>query len=299
MLPYDQTRVILQRKNNQDYINATHIGTLVDLSESANGSGAVQHPNFIISQLPNTNPLTELFDFWTMILQQKIELIVCLCRENEFNQQFYWPTSKQASLNIMSLKVTLQSVKETPNSIQRIFTVENSTENISRTVVILQQNLKTTTALSIGNSSAAAATTTGIGLNELPENVSGFLKFVKECENFYLTQQRNRSHPILVHCMNGVSRSAVFLLVYTMIQVIDDLSVSSSSTSIISSLSSEFMLKLIRNMRAKRKYMIQSMYHLKYSYDALLYYMKGIRIFFINEWEFKIGTKNYKSLLNG
>ena len=212
-----------------------------------------------------------------MILQQKIELIVCLCRENEFNQQYYWPTDKQTSLNIMSLKVTLQSVKETSNSIQRIFTVENSTENVSRTVVILQQNIKTANALN-GNGSQAinanVTTTTGIGLNELPENVSGFLKFVKECENFYLTQQRNRSHPILVHCMNGVSRSAVFLLVFTMIQVIDDSSGSSSTQT--SSISSEFMIKLIKNMRSKRKYMIQSIYHLKYSYDALLYYMKGI-----------------------
>ena len=122
-------------------------------------------------------------------------------------------------------------------------------------------------------------TTTGIGLNELPENVSAFLKFVKECENYFLTQQRNRSHPILVHCMNGVSRSAVFILIYTMIQIIDNSSGSSSlSQTSSTNLSSEFMMKLIKSMRSKRKYMIQSTYHLKYSYDALLYYMKGIKI---------------------
>ncbi len=241
-------------------------------------NGASLHPNFIISQLPFTNQNADLFDFWSMILQQKIELIVCLCRENEFNHQYYWPTSKQTSLNIFSLKVTLQSIKETSNSTQRIFTIENTIENLSRTVVILQQNIKNTHGLNEINSTtidSTKVTTTGIGLNELPENVSTFLKFVKECENYFLTQQRNRSHPILVHCMNGVSRSAVFILIYSMIQIIDNSSGSSLSQTSSTTLSSEFMMKLIKTMRSKRKYMIQSIYHLKYSYDALLYYMKG------------------------
>ena len=277
MLPYDQTRVILQNKSNDDYINATHIGCLIENDSNSNSKHNIQppHPNFIISQLPFTTTNTDLFDFWSMILQQQIELIVCLCRESEFNQQYYWPANKQTPLNVFSLKIQLQSVKETANSIQRVFTVANTQENVTRTVVVLQQNIKANASTA---SQLNVTVTTGIGLNEMPENVSGFLKFVKECEHFYLTQQRNHSHPILVHCMNGVSRSAVFILVYTMIQIIDtscDTSFSTSAPTSIGSISSEFMLRLVKQMRSKRKYMIQSTYHLKYAYDALLYYMKG------------------------
>ena len=251
------------------------MGTLVDSSLDNNHHQHIHHPNFIISQLPYTST-ADLFDFWTMILQQQVELIVCLCRDSEFNQQYYWPTSKQTPLSLFTLKVTLQSVKETANSIQRVFTVASLADNLSRTVVILQQNTASPQLSATVTTRAASVTTTGIGLNEMPENMSSFLKFVKECENFFLTQQRSHAHPILCHCVNGVSRSAVFLLVYSMIQIIDT-SCDSSATSppAPASISAEFMLRLVKQMRSKRKYMVQSVYHLKYAYDALLYYLKG------------------------
>lgn len=109
----------------------------------------------------------------------------------------------------------------------------------------------------------------------MPENMTGFLKFTKECEQFYSCEQRNVDNPILVHCMNGVSRSAVLLLTYSLIQIIDahcDHSLTQISTI------SESVIRLIKHMRTKRKYMIQSTYHLKYSYDAILYYLKDILI---------------------
>ncbi len=108
----------------------------------------------------------------------------------------------------------------------------------------------------------------------MPESISSFLKFVKECEYFYLTQQRNPSHPVLIHCMNGVSRSAVFILVYTMIQIIDLAGNKQNQLHHSINISSDLILKLIKQMREKRKYMIQSMHHLKYTYDAVLYYLK-------------------------
>lgn len=115
----------------------------------------------------------------------------------------------------------------------------------------------------------------GIGLNEMPENVVGFLKYIKECTQFYTYEQRNSQNPVLVHCMNGVSRSAVFLVIYTLIQIVD-YNCDESMTQI--SNIPDSVIRLIKQMREKRKYMVQSMYHLKYSYEAVLYYLKDIMI---------------------
>lgn len=279
LLPFDQTRVVLQSRKSDDYINATLIGQLgADLDYNSSSSSQSKHPNFVISQLPYASNSPDLFDFWSMIFQQQTELIVCLCRDNEFSSsssnsnQYYWPVDKQTPLNVLSLRISLQSVKETQNSIQRVCTVTNTLDNQTRTVVILQHVNKSSSSALI----QAPAATTGIGLNEMPENIAGFLKFIKECNNFYLTQQRNSNNPIVVHCMNGVSRSAVFILVYTMIQIIDGMCESSVQAPL--SISSDLLMRLIKQMRSRRKYMIQSMHHLKYSYESVLYYLKDILI---------------------
>ena len=277
LLPYDQTRVCLQSKNGDDYINASIIGQLTSDIDSSNPT--IHNPNFIISQAPLASSSSDLFNFWSMIIEQQVELVVCLCRDSELAYgtnngiQYYWPVDKQTPLNINSIKISLLSFKETAHTIQRICTVKNSFDNQSRTVVLLQHINQ------INNSNKSLVSATGIGLNEMPENIASFLKFIKECESFYKTQQRSLTHPVLVHCMNGVSRSAVFILLYSIIQVIDlncdyNQPMSTYSTLIMSDL----LIRFIKQMRTKRKYMIQSMCHLKYSYEATLYYLKDILI---------------------
>ncbi len=109
----------------------------------------------------------------------------------------------------------------------------------------------------------------------MPENVAEFIKFAKECKHLYTHEQRNPENPVLVHCMNGVSRSAVFLLVYSLIQIID--AYFEDSQAQVTTIS-ETLLRLIKQMRSRRKYMVQSTYHLKYSYNAILYYAKDILV---------------------
>ncbi len=266
LLPYDQTRVCLQNNtnnnnnnnnklNSDDYINATLIGQL----NSAAAEFAADHhnPHFIITQAPLQN---EIYNFWLMIMEQQIELIVCLCRDSELNNsQHYWPLDKQTALNINSLKISLLSFKQTSHSIQRICSVKNSNDNQTRTCVLLQYN----------QNNLISATTP----EQMPENIASFLKFIKECEHFYRKEQRMPTHPILVHCLNGVSRSAVFILLYNMIQIIDLNCDANLSINL-----SDLLIRFIKQMRSKRKYMIQSVYHLKYSYDAILYYLKDMLI---------------------
>ena len=255
LLPFDSSRVVLEaRRGNDDYINATFLGKLCDQDQ----------PNFIIAQAPLASNPNELFEFWSMVVQQQVELLICLCRDSELTTHnksiIYWPTEKQSPLIVQSLRIVLVSVKQTSSSIQRVCTVENKAENLMRTVTVLQH---------VGPGDAPA-----IGPHELPENIPSFLKFIKECEHFYKTEQRNSAHPVLVSCMSGVSRSALFLVVYTAINIIESYNDSPPRPII----PSDCLTKVVKLMRIKRKYMVQSMQHLKYAYDAVLYYLKDALI---------------------
>lgn len=271
LLPFDQTRVRLNIAGD-DYINATNFGQLV-LSTSSKQT-ALLYPHFITAQLP-----TDFGEFWSMVLQEKCELVTCLCRENEFDVKngspsYYWPVDKQNPLSLSrGIKVSLQSVKETEYSVQRVLTISSSNTNTTRTIVLFQY---------LFSNKTSAPVVTGLGQNEMPESMSNFLRFVKDCERFYMSEQRNKSSPVLVHCVNGVSRSAMFLLVYSCIQTIDTFYDEEQSTnesaSPLSLSVSDLVTKYIKLMRTKRKYMIHNISHLKYAYDCLAAYMRDILI---------------------
>lgn len=138
-LPYDQTRIILHStadpnaskktsSDSSDYINATLLSKV----------GATQSdPPFICTQLPQQS---EFNDFWSMLVQQKCEMVVCLARENEFGGKYYWPMDKASQLLLPAGRVSLQSLKETASSVQRVCGVE--IDGVARTVVIFQFKVK-------------------------------------------------------------------------------------------------------------------------------------------------------------
>ena len=283
LLPFDQTRVVLNTRGSDDYINATLIGQLsTDSIDNTISKVAVKQPNFITCQAPILSNNADVFNFWSMIVQQQIELVVCLSRDTEMTAgtsesnklSSYWPRTKETPFQINSFKIVLQAVKETEHSTRRILLVSNLADStqITRTVVLIQLNTNQGPG-SLSNP-VRLSQASGIGLNEMPDNLAGFLRFVKECEHFYTHEQRNAANPILVHCMNGVSRSAVFILIYTLIQIVD--ASCNDEQSLPKTSISDSLIRAVKLMRLKRKYMIQSVYHLKYSYNAILYYLKDI-----------------------
>jgi protein tyrosine phosphatase len=259
LLPYDQTRVRLTKlaTKGDDYINATNFGQLNSAKQQ------IPPPSFISTQIP-----VDFYEFWLMVLQEKCELLVCLCKDSEFESNYYWPKDRQTPLNFSGIKVNLQSFKETEYSAQRVLTV--SLDSVSRTVVVFQYLFNSTKPKSV------APVGTGLGPNDMPDSMENFVKFVKDCERFYADEQRNRVNPILTHCVNGVSRSAVFMLVFTCVQTIDtfyeDSSVAESPSTTLSV--ADLVNKVVKQMRSKRKYMLQTVGHLTYSYECVLSYMR-------------------------
>lgn len=101
ILPFDHSRVILQRKDGQDtgdYINANYIMS----------PGGRQ--GYIASQAPMPSTVN---DFWQMIWQHKVKIIVMACKEIELGKhrcQRYWPMEGEQLNFFDSIRVTL--VKE-------------------------------------------------------------------------------------------------------------------------------------------------------------------------------------------
>lgn len=68
ILPYDYSRVELS-STKDDYINASHIRDITPYT-----------PPFIVTQTPMSSTFA---DFWTMVREQNVEIIVCLLCDNE------------------------------------------------------------------------------------------------------------------------------------------------------------------------------------------------------------------------
>lgn len=111
VLPYDHNRVELPTTKD-DYINASLIPAL--------SSGA---PSFIATQTPL--PCTQQ-DFWTMICQQSVEIVVCLLSDAEIpkpsatTSAVYWPVEKGKDIVSGPWTITLQSSNVRPYCHERI-----------------------------------------------------------------------------------------------------------------------------------------------------------------------------------
>ena len=140
-------------------------------------------PRFIATQSPTAKTLT---DFWTMVWQESVETMVCLIPELDFT---YWPQDRKEPIRVEpDLEITLQSTKTEPLQpfVERIFTVMNKTSHTSRVVIHLQLNLQ--------------------------PNVNAYVQVATTCLGYH-RQQRVMSHPVLVHCLAGSGKTAVFLLI--------------------------------------------------------------------------------------
>lgn len=122
VLPYDHNRIELPTTKD-DYINASLI---TSLSPSGNSST----PSFIATQAPLS---CSLQDFWTMIWQQGVELVVCLLSDAEMAPKnngglIYWPTEKGKDVSSGPWSVSLQSSNARPYCNERILSLSKQVE---------------------------------------------------------------------------------------------------------------------------------------------------------------------------
>ncbi|KAI3360391.1 hypothetical protein L3Q82_002302 [Scortum barcoo] len=225
VMPYDLNRVVLQ-SGKDDYINASYVE---DLSPYC--------PRLIATQAPLTGTAA---DFWLMVYEQKVSLIVMLVSEQELEKGKvvrYFPTErgKQLSQGLITLSLTTQ--KTTPTHVERMISLQYRDQSLKRTIVHLQF----TSWPELG----------------LPDSKSNLLRFIQEVHGHYL-HQRPLHTPVVVHCSSGVGRTGALCLLYAAVQELE------AGNGIPD------LPLLVKKMRQQRKNMLQEKLHLKFCYEAVL-----------------------------
>ncbi|XP_030637403.1 tyrosine-protein phosphatase non-receptor type 23 [Chanos chanos] len=225
VMPYDFNRVVLQ-SGKDDYINGSFIE---DLSPYC--------PRLIATQAPLTGTAA---DFWLMVYEQKVSLIVMLVSDQELEKQKvvrYFPTERGQQLAQGPITLTLTTQKTTPTHVERMIGLQYRDQSLRRTVIHLQF----TSWPELG----------------LPESKSSLIHFIQEVHGHYL-HQRPLHTPVVVHCSSGVGRTGAFCLLYAALQELE------AGNGIPE------LTTLVRKMRQQRKNMLQEKLHLKFCYEAVL-----------------------------
>uniref|UniRef100_A0A914W534 Tyrosine-protein phosphatase 1 n=2 Tax=Plectus sambesii TaxID=2011161 RepID=A0A914W534_9BILA len=182
VLPYDATRVIIQKGGNGDYINASFVNMEIPASGIVNRYIAAQGP------LPNTAG-----DFWHVIWEQLCTTIVMLTTTVERGRvkcHQYWPRPYETQ-EYNRLQVTCLREKETTHTAYREFSIRDKATKEERRVSQMQY---------------MAWPDHGV-----PEDPRHFIDFVDE-----VRKARDGSvEPLLVHCSAGIGRTGVLMMMET------------------------------------------------------------------------------------
>ncbi|TSK20078.1 Tyrosine-protein phosphatase non-receptor type 23 [Bagarius yarrelli] len=225
VMPYDCNRVVLD-SGKDDYINASFIEELSPYC-----------PRLIATQAPLTGTAA---DFWLMVYEQKVSLIVMLVSEQELEKQKvlrYFPSERGQQITQGSITLSLTTQKNTATHVERMIGLQYRDQSLKRTVIHLQF----TSWPELG----------------LPESKSNLIRFIQEVHGHYLLQ-RPLHTPVVVHCSSGVGRTGAFSLLYAALQELE------AGNGIPD------LPQLVRKMRQQRKNMLQEKLHLKFCYEAVL-----------------------------
>uniref|UniRef100_A0A7E4UW84 PDZ domain-containing protein n=1 Tax=Panagrellus redivivus TaxID=6233 RepID=A0A7E4UW84_PANRE len=182
VVPYDSTRVRLERAPSGDYINANHVNMEIPSSGIVNRYIATQGP------LAHTTS-----DFWFMVWEQgctTIVMLTTLVEKGRIKCHQYWPSRKE-TLECGYLVITNVSERLEAHCQYRELAIRNKNTREERRVTQMQY--------------------TAWPDHGVPDNPKHFIDFVGE-----VRRARNGSlDPIIVHCSAGIGRTGVLILMET------------------------------------------------------------------------------------
>lgn len=231
VMPYDSNRVVL-RSGKDDYINASCVEGLSPYC-----------PPLVATQAPLPGTAA---DFWLMVHEQKVSVIVMLVSEAEMEKQKvarYFPTERGQPMVHGALSVALSSVRSTETHVERVLSLQFRDQSLKRSLVHLH-----------------FPTWPELGLPDSPGNL---LRFIQEVHAHYL-HQRPLHTPIVVHCSSGVGRTGAFALLYAAVQEVE------AGNGIPE------LPQLVRRMRQQRKHMLQEKLHLRFCHEALVRHVEQV-----------------------
>ncbi len=220
LLAYDHSRVILKGRRAAGYINASYI------------SGYQRRHAYIAAQSPFNQETID--DFWFMIFQERVTHIVLLVRLMEdgiVKCERYWP-DKEHTIKCGEIFVQHSATDNFANFLVRIFDINKG--RITRRV--FQYHF------------------TSWPDHGTPEDPIPFLEFQQKI--YRSVTITNDTAPILVHCGTGVSRSAVFI-------ALDSLMEQAKIENCVN------VFKFVNKMRKNRTTMVRTLKQYIFLYDTL------------------------------
>ncbi|XP_028918753.1 receptor-type tyrosine-protein phosphatase C isoform X4 [Ornithorhynchus anatinus] len=186
ILPYDYNRVELAELNGDvgsDYINASYV------------DGFKEPRKYIAAQGPKDETVD---DFWRMIWERKVTIIVMVTRCEEGNRNKcaeYWPTTEENSNTYGEIAVKISDYKRCPDYIIQKFNITNKREKtVGRDVTHIQ-----------------FTSWPDHGVPEEPHLLLKLRRRVNAFSNFF-------SGPIVVHCSAGVGRTGTYIGIDAMLE---------------------------------------------------------------------------------
>ena len=220
LLAYDHSRVILKGKKGSGYINASYI------------NGYQRRSAYIAAQSPFTEETIN--DFWFMIFQERISHIVFLVRLKEdgiVKSEKYWPDGEN-TIKCGDIFVQHIATDNFANFVVRIFDIHKG--RITRRV--FQYHF------------------TAWPNHGTPDDPIPFLEFqMKVSGSIKVT---NDTAPLLIHCGTGVSRTAVYI-------ALDSLLEQAKVENCVN------VYKFVRSMRQNRTMMMRTLKQYIFLYDIL------------------------------
>lgn len=189
---YDQTRVKLSQLNGlqgSDYINANFV------------IGFRERKKFICAQGPMESTVS---DFWRMIWEQHLEIIVMLTNLEEYNKAKcakYWPEKVSDSKQFGDITVTFASEQKYSDYLIRNL-------DITRRNVEDEEDKRQITQYHYLVWKDFMA----------PEHPHGIIKFIRQINSVYSLQRG----PILIHCSAGVGRTGTLVALDSLIQQLEE-----------------------------------------------------------------------------
>jgi protein tyrosine phosphatase len=237
--PFDDNRVILSRLPDEPsgtdstFINASFLDG--------------KHPKEYIACAMPQNPTTRA-DFWRMIYEQKVGMIIMLNDEHEQNGGQYWPPKKGEATTYGLITVTWVSQRVVNNNSDALIR-EFKVAGPDREMIVMHVQYKEWPDMGI------------------PQEKDEFVAWFAEVDSMYEDlDSRNHGLTYVVHCFGGVGRTGTFLMVHSTIQKLKRLGGKALE-----------MEKILALMRFKRANLVQTAEQYKFCYRVLLELYEGKR----------------------
>ncbi|XP_035596591.1 tyrosine-protein phosphatase non-receptor type 18-like isoform X1 [Oncorhynchus keta] len=224
ILPYDQTRVpltLLTNENDLDYINASFI------------KGATKTKKYIATQGPLRHTLV---DFWRMIWQYDVKVIIMACREIEMGKkkcECYWTTFKETTHFGPFIVSNFQESSPNEEVVFRALTVRYHEE--TRKISQFQY--------------------TAWPDHDVPYTVYGILGMMDMARK----DQGNNTSPVLIHCSAGCGRTGVICA----LDYVHDLLVTKQIKEDFS------IMKIVVELRSQRPSAVQTKEQYRFVFSAV------------------------------